>query len=219
MYSLQRRVLISMLGHGLIIRFPCENSQASIDIAPELLVHLSPRTAPGQRRPYITPAELPMKRQIRSIQIDVLWLVWDRGHELCTEPLWTRFAEKALSFAHLEHIVLGQWWYPERSSPKPFCELDSLGITDAAFRPLIEAGKFVYRFAFRTGVVVSEQRKTVSPKGLTDLARRVTRSARAGRGGRGDSELDGRSEEGLDSEREGLQGGCFAFRLGMMLTI
>ena len=63
----------------------------------------------------------------------------DTAPSLCTEDLWTRFASAALGFPRLKCVELQRAQDPGEESGRG---LAFVGITDAAFAPLVEAGKF-----------------------------------------------------------------------------
>lgn len=161
---------------ALEIRYLGDTTQSGSSVAPSLRVELSPW---GMRlemlQQDIALAALPTILHVQTVTIDLACPIpdptADKAQGLGGEPLWMRFAETALAFPQLQHVELLRTPGPTGStSPLPA----PLGITDAAFKPLIEAGKFVCRYQGRGGRTMFVATDTVNPKASAD---RTTKAA------------------------------------------
>lgn len=100
--------------------------------------------------------------------------------ELCTESVWARFAETALKFPRLQHVEL----FREKDLGGTLPGLASLGITDAAFKQLITARKFVCRYVDWGSWDLQIQKNTINIKTRGKPADKTTDNGR-GRGASG----------------------------------
>lgn len=173
-----------------------EHLQLHTAIAPELHIHFSPLGTHDALWADTAPAALPAMLQIHAITIDLRCQISDEAQDLCNEPVWTRFAAAALKLSHLKIVELFREWDPE--GLYPVREPAFVGITDAAFRPLIEAGKFICRFAPLFGDVMYEKKDTVNPKLPENLRRGLTD------GGGEDDDGDGGSCEARNQAAVGV---------------
>ena len=125
-------------------------------MGPAVEVHVcpSPLTAP----PHALPPAPAIAAQPAQLHVETVVLVLDDPSELaetasalCTPALWTRFAALALAFPRLKCVELQLESGLPESVDEGEDELGGIstrpgpavvGITDAAFTPLIEAGKF-----------------------------------------------------------------------------
>ncbi|EKM52928.1 uncharacterized protein PHACADRAFT_210693 [Phanerochaete carnosa HHB-10118-sp] len=100
---------------------------------------------------------------VHGLHVDLTVSTADSAHDFCTESLWTRFSEIALKFARIQHVeVLRSWnMYGNDTS-------ETLGITDAAFKSLIEARKFRCRYLDHGGQTVRLEAKIAVPKNASN---------------------------------------------------
>ena len=123
------------------------NPQFQPEIALCLEVHLSHFAAHQPLRQSAAQRVLPESLQVRAITINLCCEISEKAQEVCNEPVWMRFVEAALKFRHLQHVEVLRRNVPARelTGSGSLREPAFLGITDNLFKPLIEAGKFVYR--------------------------------------------------------------------------
>ena len=143
-----------------------ENDTRDRDLAPPLKVHFSPLGTAGPLRRATAATMLPLMLRVQTVTINFASRISHEAQGICSEPAWTRFAETALKFLHLQHVELLHTCDSTLASDDPgrYQEPAFLGITDKAFKPLIEAGKFVYRLEDSDGRIVSTATHTVDTK-------------------------------------------------------
>ncbi|EKM52944.1 uncharacterized protein PHACADRAFT_259109 [Phanerochaete carnosa HHB-10118-sp] len=112
-------------------------------MAPDIRVYLSPgmNTRTLSRSNTAQAPAQSIQLYVHTVYIDLTMKIANSARELCTESLWTRFAETALKFVHLQWVEIWREWDSHEDDIS-----ESLGITDAAFNPLMEARKFRSRF-------------------------------------------------------------------------
>ena len=153
-----------------------------------------------------TPPPLSAILQIDAITLDLIIPFSDEAQGVCDEALWTRFAQTALEFPRLRRVELRQKW--NIAGVKGFRQPDFLGVTDTAFKPLMDAGKFLGRFTGDSGETVLVVTGTVSPKSRGKLAEKAI----DGDGDQGNySDSDCESDETADEANASL-GAYFALR-------
>ena len=144
----------------------------------------------------MSPAALPVMLQIHAISISIGWMFPDKLQDVSAESLWTRFAETALKFAHLQHVKL--LLELEISAPGLtfVWEPAPAGITDETFKSLIVAEKFrceaVYRYKEEIVLTATDR---VDPRPPADQADQATSTDSAG-----SSEAESESESDSDSD-------------------
>lgn len=131
--------------------------------------------------------------QVHAVTVDITRLVWDKAQGILHESLWTRFVETALKFPHLQNVKL------ERRVSSPGREPASIGLTEAAFRPLIDAGKFVCRVVDYEWKTVLVSTNTISPKAGKN---RVDKAANGSGVSSSESDEDEDEDEDEDMESE-----------------
>ena len=148
-----------------------------VHVAPELKLHIRPWE---------------MALNVHEITINFCRInLSDKTQDHCNEPAWTRFVQKALEFPRLERVELLQDLYSVH-------EPTFFGVTDAAFKPLINARKLVCRFERRFGSSMYEQTNTVARPKTTNGPRLKTTSS--GEGG-GDEDGDNSAEPEKEAVR------------------
>ena len=110
--------------------------------------------------------------RVHTIFIDLTEISADRAQTLCNEALWKRFAATALTFPYLQKVELERLVSTAPGSAGSGAGRDPtpLGISDTAFRQLLESGKFVCRvvdpsISFYPLVTVLSATNTVDPEG------------------------------------------------------
>ena len=129
--------------------------------------------------------------------------------DLCNESAWMQFAETAAKFPHLRTVELVRVQrHPPRQHPAQYPE--SLGITDNAFKSLIEAGKLACRFMEsaqdfdRWRTLFTATLPTLRSKAWEGLEKKMTKSD--GDSGVGSEEVVDDREANLGESPSPLQG-------------
>ena len=146
--------------------------------------------------------------QIDALNIDIADPLPDDVQRICTEAAWTRFVASALAFPHLRYVQLLRRWDPARVLA--LREPAFLGITDAVFKPLIDAGKFLCLLVRRPGPweVVLWAADTVDPKPRKRPPASEPEAGPSGHGG-GSRERDAEEKaEGAGANAEGRMSEC-----------
>ena len=100
---------------------------------------------------------LPVLLHVDTITINSIKTSVDAEQAICNEALWTRFAETAVKLPHLRHVeLLGNWKAGSAYDPA------SMGVTDEAFQPLLDAGKSI--FEYWDDGKMRKTKDTVNPK-------------------------------------------------------
>ena len=141
-------------------------------------------------------AGFPTMVHVDAITVDLARKIADEAHELWSESLWTRFAQTALTFPNLRQIKLQKYW--GLRNPGKFRRPAFLGITDAAFKPLMDAQKFecLCRHSWDVWEVGHTSTCTVGSKS------ECRRYQRAHKARNGDGDRDGDDRDDSDSESE-----------------
>lgn len=118
---------------------------------------------------------LPLVLHVHAICVNLRCKIVDEAQDFCNESAWLRFAETALEFPQLQVVELHQGRDPEGSSLSPVRVPAFVGITDAAFRPLIEAKKFMCLSEGKVRGTTNTYKDTVNPR-VKDTSAAVARA-------------------------------------------
>lgn len=195
---------------GLVINYTVtpSDSQSSPEINLYLQAHLGCCETHGPPQGNATPAVLPLMLQVRAITIYSIDPTPNEPPALCNESAWTCFVETALKFQRLQHVEL--FWEWDSASSDHFRDPVYMDITDTAFKPLFEAGKFSFRLLDSDWNVVLTATSTVNPKHPDKQADKAV-----GRSGVRDGDPSS-SPAGTTEEMAGSSPGddcCYSFRL------
>ena len=170
------------------------SSQGSNVLAPRLGVHLRSMQTGGTPWPNITPAVVPATLRVYAIDVTIWSIIPNEAQDVCNESAWTKFVGTALQFPRLRRVELRHRYSTASTDADYHREPAFLGITDEAFKPLIDAEKFLYQ------LLHWEIEDTVST--ATDTVDDSQARARLARIARGPSSPEQESDAESDSDVE-----------------